>query len=131
MQYIMIGAAGMVGALLRFFLGIGVNGIWEEPFPVATLLANLIGSFTLGFVTMYLFQLKKVQGVMATTIGTGLIGSFTTFSTFSVETVALIRDSHYFEAFLYAVISLVGGLFMAWAGYLSGRHLYNRRKGEG
>ena len=55
-------------------------------------------------------------------IGTGLVGSFTTFSTFSVETVTLIQHETWTLAILYVFLSLFGGLLMSWLGYKVGDH---------
>ncbi|PFA67664.1 fluoride efflux transporter CrcB [Bacillus sp. AFS015802] len=131
MVYILVGAAGMVGALLRYYLGILAGDWWDFTFPIGTFLANMIGSFTLGWVTTYLFQLKKIHPMAATAIGTGLIGSFTTFSTFSVETVNLLSHSHLFTAFLYVLGSAFGGLLMSWAGYTFGKHTFTQSKQKG
>ena len=131
MVYVLVGAAGMVGALLRYYLGILTGDWWHYTFPLGTFLANLIGSFTLAMVTTYFFQMKKFPPVFATAIGTGLIGSFTTFSTFSVETVNLLSHSHLLIAFLYAGGSACGGLLMSWAGHTIGKIKFNQYKEKG
>jgi fluoride exporter len=131
MIYILVGAAGMVGALLRYYLGIFAGGWWDYTFPLGTFLANMIGSFILGYVTMYVFRRKKIHSMAATAIGTGMIGSFTTFSTFSVETVNLVTHSHLFTALIYVVGSVLGGLMMSWAGFKIGKQqykLYERKR---
>ncbi|MDX8343574.1 fluoride efflux transporter CrcB [Rossellomorea sp. YZS02] len=131
MVYIFVGAAGMVGALLRYYIGIFTGDWWNHTFPLGTFLANMIGSFTLGLLTTYLFRIKKLQPMLATAIGTGLIGSFTTFSTFSVETVNLLSHSHFFMALLYLVGSASGGLIMSWAGYKIGTDKFTQYKQKG
>ncbi len=128
MVYIFVGAAGMVGALLRYYLGVLAGDWWNYAFPLGTFLANMIGSFTLGLITTYFFQKKNVHPMFATAIGTGLIGSFTTFSTFSVETVNLLSHSHLFLAFIYVIGSAFGGLFMSFAGFTIGKHKFNQYK---
>ncbi|MFI8686993.1 fluoride efflux transporter CrcB [Rossellomorea sp. NPDC077527] len=130
MVYIFVGAAGMAGALFRYCLGIFSEGLWDFTFPLGTFLANMIGSFMLGLFTTYFIQTKKVSPKAATAIGTGLIGSFTTFSTFSVETVNLLSHSHVLLALVYVVGSASGGLMMSWAGYTVGMNTYrNKQKG--
>ncbi|KPL58942.1 fluoride efflux transporter CrcB [Rossellomorea vietnamensis] len=131
MIYIIVGAAGMVGALLRYYLGIFAGGWWDYTFPMGTYLANMIGSFTLGYVTTYIFQIKKIRSMTATAIGTGMIGSFTTFSTFSVETVDLLTHSHLFLALIYVLGSVFGGLFMSWAGFRLGKLQFDLYKRKG
>jgi fluoride exporter len=131
MVYILVGAAGTVGALLRYYLGIFAGGWWDYTFPLGTFLANMIGSFTLGLLTTYIFQMKKIHPMGATAIGTGMIGSFTTFSTFSVETVNLLTHSHLFIALIYILGSVFGGLLMSWAGFVIGNQKDNQFNREG
>ncbi|HJV16891.1 MAG TPA: fluoride efflux transporter CrcB [Bacillales bacterium] len=118
MVYVSVGLFGVIGALLRYFLGLSIHHIWHQSFPLATLLANLIGCFLLGWITAYLSHLNKLYPYLMAGIGSGLIGSFTTFSTFSVETVKLIQASNWGTAILYVLISFWGGLWAAWMGYV-------------
>jgi fluoride exporter len=119
--YVVVGLAGIVGALLRYYLGLFVSGWWSGLFPMATWLANMIGCFALGWLTVYLPRLNNLPSYVATALGTGLVGSFTTFSTFSVETVQLLRTSHWEMALFYVVLSLCGGLAMSWLGFRFGQ----------
>lgn len=128
MIYFLVGVAGMAGALLRFFLGDVVGLLWVGLFPLSTFLANMVGSFVLGWFTTHLTPMKKLHPFALTAIGTGLVGSFTTFSTFSVETVQLMKGSHWFMALFYVFLSLFGGLFMSAFGYYRGKRLYRKWK---
>lgn len=127
MIYLWVGAAGMVGALLRYYLGLVIGFWWLGLFPFATLIANMLGSFALGWLTMYIAKIKRLSPDLLTALGTGLVGSFTTFSTFSVETVGLLRESHMALAFTYVFFSVVGGLAMSAFGYNLGRRLHLKR----
>jgi CrcB protein len=119
MYYITIGIGGMIGSILRYVLSRLLSSAMS-PFPIGTLAANLIGSFLLGLFTSRLLERKVLPPYILSGIGTGLIGSFTTFSTFSVETVQLIKEGHLFLAFIYIVISFAGGLILAYSGYKIG-----------
>ncbi|OAT73600.1 fluoride efflux transporter CrcB [Parageobacillus thermoglucosidasius] len=121
-DYVIVGLAGIVGALLRYYLGLLVSGWWNGSFPLATLLANMIGCFALGCLNASLSRLRNIPSYVATGLGTGLVGSFTTFSTFSVETVELLRTSHWGTALVYVFLSMCGGLLMAWCGFRLGRN---------
>lgn len=121
MKYVLVGSAGIIGALLRYFLGISFNQWWIYDFPLATFLTNVSGSFILGWLTTFLPRLKALHPNIKTAIGTGLIGSYTTFSTFSVETVNLITASKWGMALLYVLLSLCGGLFFCWLGFQLGK----------
>jgi CrcB protein len=119
--YFLVGIAGIIGALLRYLVGIYFNHWWFYDFPLATLLTNLSGCFLLGWLTKFLPKLKFLHPNFKTALGTGLIGSFTTFSTFSVETVKLIEAAMWASAFLYVLLSLTGGLLFSWLGYKTGQ----------
>ncbi|MCA1053719.1 fluoride efflux transporter CrcB [Rossellomorea aquimaris] len=129
-NYLLVGLAGAIGSFVRFTVGTFVHGGWSYSFPLGTFLINLTGCFALGFVTTFLFHTKKLQPSTAAALGTGLIGSFTTFSTFSVETVILMRQAEWMMALTYMFSSMVGGLFLAWAGYKSGQILVGSQKSE-
>jgi fluoride exporter len=114
--YIYVGIAGFCGALLRYLIGLGFAGD-NGVFPFATLSINLIGSFLLAWLTTVLFVKFSWSDDVKTAISTGFVGSFTTFSTFSVETVVLFQDNHLFYAFGYVLLSFFGGLMMCRLGY--------------
>lgn len=128
MSYLLVGAAGMVGALLRYYVGIIFNAGGTGSFPLGTFIANMVGSFVLGWFTIHIIAMKRIHPNVLTAIGTGLIGSFTTFSTFSVETVQLLREGHWAMGIFYILISLLGGLFMSAFGYFIGKHFYRKWK---
>lgn len=126
MIYIYVGLAGAVGALARYGLGMMIDSIGPSAFPVSTLLINLIGSFLLGWLTHMFLRTGKLSPQFVTIVGTGMIGSFTTFSTFSVETIRLLDESRIGVALLYVFLSITLGLGSSWLGYRVGV----RRKGE-
>jgi fluoride exporter len=116
MAYLWIGFAGFLGAILRYSIGLF---LFHESavFPFATLSVNLIGSFLLAWFTTAIVKRFSIPDQLKAAIGTGFIGSFTTFSTLSVETVTLIQNQDLFLAFVYVFISIVGGLMMSRLGY--------------
>ncbi|WP_214885875.1 MULTISPECIES: fluoride efflux transporter CrcB [unclassified Exiguobacterium] len=120
MLYIYVGLAGAVGALARYGLGLLVDSFETSPFPVATLFINLIGSFLLGWLTHRFLQAGKPSPQIVTIVGTGMIGSFTTFSTFSVETIQLVENDHALLAVAYVFLSITLGLWSSWFGYRIG-----------
>lgn len=116
------------GALCRYSLEVLLP---FHDFPVATLTINLIGCFLLAFVTRFLIWVPKLPTKMVTAIGTGFVGSFTTFSTFTLETAQLFERGTYLTGAGYLVISCVGGLTACLLGYRSSLILLNRRKRRG
>jgi CrcB protein len=120
LNFLLVGMAGIIGALLRYLLGSYFNQWWFYDFPLATLLINLVGSFLLGWLTNFLPRFSSIPPYVLTALGTGLIGSFTTFSTFSVETVHLISAAKWGTAISYVLLSLWGGLLFSWFGFRLG-----------
>ncbi|MEH7121425.1 fluoride efflux transporter CrcB [Neobacillus vireti] len=121
MNFLLVGIAGIIGAVLRYGLGVYFDQWWFHHFPLATFMINMAGSFILGWLTNFLPKIKSLHPHVITALGTGLIGSFTTFSTFSVETVHLISAARWGVAILYVLLSLWGGLLFSWLGYQLGK----------
>lgn len=115
MKYIWIGLAGVVGANLRYGISLWTDNMMIfHTFPLATFIANMIGAFCIGaFSAYFAFGVNRVWFI---SIRTGLIGSFTTFSAFSMEVVSLIESGHLFLAFLYAISSFVLSLLFVFIG---------------
>ena len=121
MVYILVGLAGFIGAVFRYALSVIITPINPAVFPLATLLINWIGCFSLPLVTFYFFERYQIRQIYRTAISTGLIGSFTTFSTVSVELVRLLEENQLFLAMLYLMMSLFGGIFMCYLGLIVSR----------
>ncbi|MEM1074612.1 MAG: fluoride efflux transporter CrcB [Pseudomonadota bacterium] len=109
--YVALG--GALGAALRYLLGVGIYRLTGGPtgFPIAILTVNVLGSVAMGVFVVLAAQ----RGLLhyAPFIMIGLLGGFTTFSSFSLETVRLIEEGHWGHAGLYIVLSVilsVGGL---------------------
>lgn len=115
MVYFLVGIAGTIGAVLRYL--IGVLFFTNALFPFATLSINLIGSFILAWLTTHLFKRVSISSAMKTAIGTGFVGSFTTFSALSVEVVELVNDGKILIGTLYIFVSIVGGMLMGRLGF--------------
>lgn len=106
---------GFVGAICRFALGEWVH--INNGFPLGTFLINLIGCFCLGWFFTLVSQKGQIRPEFTLLIGTGFIGSFTTFSTFSVETLNLFQKGLMFMGILYVLASTVLGLVLAFLGH--------------
>ena len=117
-----IGLGGFAGALLRYWISGLAYAVTESSFPIGTLTVNILGSFILGFLLgttdHYVFH-PNVKLFLTV----GLLGAFTTFSTFSFETLALIEVSSYYKAFLNVSLSIALGLAGAFLGLIIGRAL--------
>jgi CrcB protein len=110
-MYVIIG--GFFGAIFRYFLGEWVH---VDNFPIGTLLVNLAGCFFLGWFLTFVSQKKTIRPEAGLLIGTGFTGSFTTFSTFSAETIMLIQES-VMGASIYIFLSIVAGIGFSYLGF--------------
>jgi CrcB protein len=117
MTTVLVAFAGAVGAVARYRLGLAVG---VRTFPWATLAINLTGSFVLAFVLAGPGA-SRWSPATTTAVAVGLLGAYTTFSTFSYETFTLLRTDRVGAAAGYVAVSLVGGLLAAAAGYAAGR----------
>lgn len=115
MNIFIVMVGGFLGAVCRYALGQWIPTYGG--FPVNTLLINLSGCIFLGWLFTFISQRKKVSPQLSLFLGTGFTGSFTTFSTFSVETIHLFQNDALIAASLYIVISVFVGLFFVYIGY--------------
>lgn len=116
MVYLFVGIGGIVGSLLRYILSFLAVQIWGRGFPIGTLLINLTGSFLLGWLTTKYILPKKLHPYLLTALSTGVIGSYTTFSTFCLDSVQLLKSDRYFLGFIYIFMSFIGGLLFVRLG---------------
>jgi len=122
-----IAAGGMIGATLRYKLATLIH-VPAGGFPWATFWTNVSGSLVLGFLLVLLIERFPPTRYARAFAGTGVLGAYTTFSTFSVETDVLVKDGHVGIAGAYVVASLVVGLGAAVSGIALARRLTSRRE---
>lgn len=113
---------GSLGTLARYSLQGVVQDRTGSLFPAGTLAVNLVGCFLLGGIGQYSLTHISIPADWRIGVTVGFFGAFTTFSTFSWETVHLLDDGDWMRALLYAGLSFLGGLFLLKLGM----HLANR-----
>ena len=108
---------------MRYWLSEWTAKRFGETFPTGTLVVNLIGCFVGGLLFCLMFERYLVSPTVRTVVLIGLLGGFTTFSSFGLQTFTLLRDGEMGLALFNIAISNVGGLLMVWAGYSLARIL--------
>ncbi len=121
--YIAIG--GATGAVARWAISGWVARVSGGAFPWGTVTVNLAGSFLLGLLACVFYHTPALPAARAGLM-IGLLGAFTTFSTFSVDTLRMLEQGQARSAVLYSLGSVVAGLLLAWAGVGLGRVLAAR-----
>ncbi|KAF0192048.1 MAG: Integral membrane protein [Gammaproteobacteria bacterium] len=119
----MIAAGGAAGALLRYWMSSGIYALLGRGFPWGTLVVNVLGSLAAGFLYVWLFERSSLGPEWRALLLIGLLGAFTTFSTFSVETLNLVEQGALVKAMLNIAGSVLLCLGAAWAGMLAGRQI--------
>ncbi|MDQ2974082.1 MAG: fluoride efflux transporter CrcB [Acidobacteriota bacterium] len=116
-RFVLIGLAGFVGTLARYWLSGVVARRYGETFPFGTFAVNALGCLLAGFLFYLMYDRFLTSPTSRSVIFIGLLGGFTTFSSFGLQTFTLLRDGEIFLALLNIGLSNIAGLFLLWAGY--------------
>ncbi|MCW8918986.1 MAG: fluoride efflux transporter CrcB [Gammaproteobacteria bacterium] len=120
-QTLAIAAGGALGALLRFWGASWVYSLLGRGFPYGTLVINVAGSLAMGFCYAWLVERASLGPEWRALLMVGFLGAFTTFSTFSIETINLLEGGALLKALLNVVLSVVLCVVAAWLGLVAGR----------
>jgi CrcB protein len=116
-----IAAGSALGGVSRYLVSGAVQRFLGTLFPVGTLVVNLTGSFLLGLLLRYALETPTLTAEMRAFLTVGFCGGYTTFSTFSYETMMLLEDGEWSRAGLYAALSVVLSLAATVLGFLAAR----------
>ena len=123
LRILLVGLAGLAGTLCRYWLSGAVSRRYGEAFPAGTLAVNLLGCFAAGLL-FHLMQERRAFGETArAAVFVGLLGGFTTFSSYGLQTFALLREGRVGFAALNVFASNLLGLMLVFVGYAAGKLL--------
>lgn len=115
---LLVGGGGFAGAILRYFIsGVVLQQTAASRFPWGTLVVNVVGCLAIGAISGYAVAREALSAEARLFLMTGVLGGFTTFSAFGLETMALAREHSWGAAALNIVAHVVLGLAAVWAGY--------------
>ncbi len=112
--YLYIAAGGAMGACLRFFCTSLVDSWFGKALPFGTLTVNIVGSFSLAILYGFIERGELAAMPYRALIGVGLLGAFTTFSTFSIETLTLLENGLWLKAMVNVFLNVCACLLAAW-----------------
>lgn len=121
MQLIAIAAGGAIGSVLRFGLSSGLHGWFGRGFPYGTLAVNVLGSFLIGLLLVVITSHEHLSPLWRSFLMVGFLGAFTTFSTFSLESVELLQQGELVKSLLNIAGNLAVCLSVCWLGLHLGR----------
>lgn len=117
----LVALGGALGAVARAVLSTTIGTRWPGGLPVGTIVVNVSGCFVLGVLTGYLASRPHLGPALRTFGAVGVLGAFTTFSTFENETLALLQGGQVPAALTNVALSLAAGLTAVWLGQVVGR----------
>lgn len=112
---LVVGFGSFIGGISRYLVSLFVQNKFLSTFPYGTLVVNIAGCFLIGIVYA-LSEKGNVNAEWRLFLITGFLGGFTTFSSFSNETVSMLRDAQYWQALSYIGISIIVGLAATFGG---------------
>jgi CrcB protein len=119
--YVALGSA--IGGVSRYLLGGLVQRMLDTTFPAGTLLVNVTGSFLLGAIIRYALETPSLTPEVRAFLTIGVCGGYTTFSTFSYETMALLEDGEWARAGVYITASVILSLIATFTGFALARQV--------
>lgn len=124
MKLATVAAGGALGASLRYMAAAVTHSLMGENFPYGTMMVNVLGSLIIGYMLVLLPDAEDSVPFLRLLLITGVLGGFTTYSAFSIETLQLLQDGHLNKAGLNVVLTLMLCFLAVWGGFLLGRGIH-------
>ena len=122
-QLVYIAAGGATGALMRYWMSNGIYVLLGRGFPYGTLTVNVTCSLLMGFLYVFMIERMDISVEWRAGLMIGLLGAFTTFSTFSIETLNLLESGEQLKAALNILLSVTLCILGCWLGMIVGRNV--------
>lgn len=116
-----VACGGAIGSVLRLLLSEWTQKELHTTYPYGTMVVNLIGALVIGLAMSVILQLETIPSWIKFFLVTGILGGFTTFSTFAYETVTLLQQGDWSGALFYGGVQLIVGLLLCFLGLAIGR----------
>jgi CrcB protein len=115
-SFLLVGIGGFIGSIARYVVAVAMSGVISSSFPWATLIVNVAGCFLIGVIFAMSDRGSLLSPEWRIFLTTGFCGGFTTFSTFSYESLRLLQDGEYFYVAVYVLTSVVVGFLATLLG---------------
>lgn len=122
MNFLLVATGGAIGASARFAVNLTASRLFGNGFPFGTLGVNILGSFLMGLLVVFLGERGGIP--LAAFLMTGVLGGFTTFSAFSIDTLMLVNRGQGGLALIYVAASVGVSLFATFVGLVIGRSIF-------
>lgn len=117
-SFLLVGLGGLIGSILRHFIGLYISRIILVSFPIATLSINAIGCLLIGLAYGAYQKYDGFTDSWWLFIAVGICGGFTTFSAFSLEGLTLLQNAKFLSVFFYVLLSVILCFGAAWLGMM-------------
>ncbi|MCT3639632.1 MULTISPECIES: fluoride efflux transporter CrcB [Weeksellaceae] len=117
-SFFLIGLGGAVGSICRYLLQLLVRKYWATTFPIGTFAVNILGCFVIGILYGLFAKYNGIAEEWRLLLIVGICGGFTTFSSFSYESIVLFRNGDYLYFFTYVSLSVIIGLLATFLGMI-------------
>jgi fluoride exporter len=120
---LLVGLGGAIGSVLRYLSAMLVNKYWNQAFPLATFIINMVGCLLIGVLIAFIEKQPGISDNFRLLMVTGFCGGYTTYSAFAYENTSLMSSGQTLIAFAYIAASVLVGMLFVWVGMYIGRAL--------